>query len=208
MNLIPQGTEPSLRRCILAALMRIANRNGHPQWYAWKTRLLECYAERDGFDTQRYEAPCWTCGGAGGDGMGECWDCTGGVHHVTRTVLTRYVIEGYVFHQVNHYSRPMNDLELCAMENCPGFRGRLTGKKSSKGTSQAASMEAEAWILLLCGGYRTLWRWLCGSGLAYSFYGYPLGTIRALIMAAKRVTLLPRRVRNAWWQWRNRDLPF
>jgi hypothetical protein len=207
MNLIPQGTTPSLRRCILAALMRIANRNGHPQWYAWKTRLLECYAERDGFDTQRYEAPCWTCGGTGVDDMGECFDCNEGVHHVTRTVLTRYVIEGYVFHQLNR-TRIDTDEDLDAIEHADGWRNRLTGKKSSKGTSQAASMEAEAWILLLCGGYRTLWRWLCGSGLAYSFYGYPLGTIRALIMAAKRVPLLPQRLRNAWWQWKNRDLPF
>lgn len=207
MNLIPQGTEPSLRRCILAALMRIANRNGHPQWHAWKTRLLECYATRDGFDTQRYEAPCWTCGGAGGDDMGECWDCNDGVHHITRTVLTRHVIEGYVFHQINR-QRLYTDEDLDTVEQVDGWRRRLTGRKSSKGTSIAASMEAEAWILLLCGGYRNLWRWLGGSGLSYSFYGYPLGTVRSLIMAGKRIFRLPVRLRYAWLCWRNRHVPF
>lgn len=211
MNLVPsirQQPAPSLRRWILAQLMRIANRNGHPQWYAWKTRLLDIYATWDGFDTQRYEAPCWSCGGKGGDEHQECYDCDGGVHHVTRTVLNRFVIEGLVFHQINHYSRPMNDMELHAIENCPGFRGRLTGIKSAKGTSQAASMEAEAWILLLCGGYATLWKWLNGAGLCYTFFGYPLGSVRWIIVRTRQLRFLPQRLRNAWIRWQTRDIPF
>ena len=207
MNLIPQGHEPSLRRWLLAHLMRIANRNGHPQWYAWKTRLLECYAVADGFDTQRYEAPCWSCGGSGVDEVGECQDCTDGVHHVTRTVLHRFVIEGLVFHQITR-NRIWDDGELEAFEEHPAWKNRTTTKKHSKETTQAASMEAEAWILLLCGGYRALWRWLNGAGPCYAFPGYPLGTLRWLIVRTRQLRFLPQRLRNAWRWWQARDLPF
>lgn len=210
MNLIPsieQQPAPSLRRWILAQLMRIANRNGHPQWYAWKTRLLQFYATPDGFDTQRYEAPCWSCCGKGGDEHQECFDCNDGVHHVTRTVLHRYVIEGLVFHQIGR-SRIYHDKELEAMEELPNWRKRITTTKGPKGTSQAASMEAEAWILLLCGGYRALWKWLNGAGLSYAFAGYPLGALRWIIVRTRQLQFLPQRLRNAWMRWKNRDIPF
>mgnify|MGYP000140150340 FL=1 len=210
MNLVPsidQQPAPSLRRWILAQLMRIANRNGHPMWYAMKTRLLGFYAAPDGFDTQRYEAPCWSCGGSGVDEIGECQDCSDGVHHVTRTLLHRFVIEGLVFHQIGRV-RIYHDDELEAFEDVPKWRKRITTTKGPKGTSQAASMEAEAWILLLCGGYRALWKWLNGAGLCYAFAGYPLGTLRWLIVRTRQLRFLPQRLRNAWIRWQTRDVPF
>lgn len=211
MNLIPsieQQPAPSFRRWILAQLMRIANRNGHPQWYAWKTKLLQFYATRDGFDTQRYEAPCWNCVGGTDYTGNECWSCNAGVHHITRTVLNRFIIEGLVFHQIAGY-RVENDNALCRFETLPDWRKRITTLKRSKGTSVAASMEAEAWILLLCGGYRALWKWLNGDGLStYAFAGYPLGTLRWLIVRTRQLRLLPQRLRNAWIRWQTRDLPF
>lgn len=207
MNIIPQGSQPSIRRWMLAQLMRIANRNGHPQWYAWKTILLDCYATPDGFDTQRYEAPCWSCGGSGVDEIGECFDCNDGVHHVTRTVLYRYVIEGLVFHQIGR-GRIYHDEELEAFEELPEWHRRITTTKGPKGTSQAASMEAEAWILLLCGGYKTLWKWLNGAGLCYTFFGYPLGSVRWLIVHTRQLRFVPQRLRNMWMCWKNRDIPF
>lgn len=210
MNLVPsidQQPAPSLRRWILAQLMRIANRNGHPQWYMWKTRLLKCYATPDGFDTQRYEAPCWNCVGGTDYTGNECWSCNDGVHHVTRTVLHRFVIEGLVFHQIGRV-RIYHDEELEAFEELPGWQRRITTTKGPKGTSQAASMEAEAWILLLCGGYKTLWHFLNGAGLSYTFFGYPLGSLRWLIVRTRRLQFLPQRLRNAWMRWKTRDLPF
>ena len=210
MNIVPsirQQPAPSLRRWILAQLMRIANRNGHPQWYAWKTRLLDFYATPDGFDTQRYEAPCWSCGGSGVDEIGECQDCSDGVHHVTRTLLHRFVIEGLVFHQIGRV-RIYHDEELEAFEDLPGWQRRIMTTKGPKGTSQAASMEAEAWILLLCGGYKTLWHFLNGAGLCYTFFGYPLGSLRWLIVRTRRLQFLPQRMRNAWMRWQTRDVPF
>lgn len=210
MNLVPsieQQPAPSLRRWFLAQLMRIANRNGHPQWYALKTYLLDFYATPDGFDTQRYEAPCWSCGGFGVDEIGECHDCSDGVHHVTRTLLYRFVIEGLVFHQIGRV-RIYHDDELEAFEDVPAWRKRITTTKSPKGTSQAASMEAQAWIFLLCGGYKALWRWLNGAGLCYRFIGYPLGTLRWMIVRTRQLRFLPQRLRNAWIRWQTQDIPF
>lgn len=210
MNLIPspaKQSEPSFRRWLLAQLMRIANRNGHPRWYACKTRLLAFYASPDGFDTQRYEAPCWNCVGGTDYTGNECWQCNAGVHHITRTMLHRYVIEGVVFHQIARF-RIFYDEELDAIEHLEGWSGRrITTKKGPGKTSVAASMEAEAWILLLCGGYRALWQWLNGAGLAYRFVGYPLGTLRWLLTRPREWRY---RLHRAWADWRlsRGDVPF
>lgn len=205
MNLMPTSRQPALRRQLLARLMRLANANSAGPWYQWKDILLATYAEGDGFDSQRYEAPCWHCDSNGwvgdSDSGYECDHCNDGVHHITRTLLSRHSIDGHVFH------RPMqtlaNDESLSYAEESPQFRRRITGLVKHRETSWEASREAEAWILLITGSYRSLWRWLNGAGASLAGPGLPMNTVQWLLHQ-------PDRLRMAWrkWKFRRDDIPF
>jgi hypothetical protein len=208
MNLIPfvsEQPEPSLRRSVLGWLMRLVNRNPHRLWYVWKSRLLLFYGAEDGFDTQRYEAPCWTCGGSGADDYGSCDDCYEGVHHVTRTMLRRHVVEGMLFHQVVETGRIWDDAALEELEALEAWHRRLTGRVRHRATSERVSREAEAWMLLVLGQYRGLWQWLNGAGVQWQEHvGLPMVTLRFVLTRPK---LWRRRLSQWWlrhaWMWRD-----
>ena len=216
MNLIPTSREPSLRRWLLARLMKLINANATGYWYRWKDILLHRYGVPDGFDTQRLEAPCWSCGGTGWwgtDGNGcECCDCVDGVHHVTRTKLWRWQIEGFVFHRPDE-ARIWNDSELVAIERTVfddehnKWHRRIIGRVQHRPTHPALSREAEAWLLLLLGQYRSLSAWMRGAGssLPSPCWWLPMCAVRSAICF---LTSLPARCRRAWWSYKTRDLPF
>lgn len=207
MNLVPTSHEPSLRRWLLAQLMRLINANPTGYWYRWKDILLHLYGVPDGFDTQRLEAPCWTCGGAG-----DCYDCDDGVHHITRTKLWRWQIEGLVFHRPDE-ARIWNDSELQAIERLAQegvgapWRRRIIGRVKHRPTHPALSREAEAWLLLILGQYRTLSAWMRGAGssLPSPCWWLPMCALRHALFV---LTSLPARCRRAWQNYKNRDIPF
>jgi len=202
MNLIPTSREPSLRRWILAWLMRLINANPTGYWYQWKDALLHWYGEKDGFDTQWIEALCWTCGGEG-----DCWDCDEGVHHVTRTRLWRWQIEGHVFHRPGD-TKIWNDSELSALElTVPGWHRRIIGRVTHRPTPPALSREAEAWLLLLLGQYRSLGRWLQGAESSHlaPCWWLPFSAVRAALFTLRSI---PAQCRRAWRNYQNHDIPF
>ena len=176
MNLIPtlsEQPEPSLRRWLLAQLMRLVNANPPPRWYDHdKPILLHYYGRADGYDLQRIEALCWSCGGKGTDDCGECFDCVNGIHHVTRMKLDRYVIEGVVFHQLG--GKIWDDATLQEWSEEPGFRRWITGRVKHRPTPLAVSLEAHAWIALLTGHYRAVHRALLLSPASWPMIGGPL----------------------------------
>lgn len=209
MNLIPTTKEPSLRRWLLAQLMRLINANPTGYWYRWKDILLHLYGEEDGFDTQRLEAPCWTCGGAG-----DCYDCDEGIHHVTRTKLWRWTIEGFVFHRPDeakiYTDSELNAIERWAQEGLGApWHSRIIGRVRHRPTPACVSREAEAWLLLMLGRYKTLGQWFGGAGSSHlkPCAWLPLSAIRALVITLKH---LPANCRRAWRHIQNRksDIPF
>lgn len=207
MNLIPISREPSLRRWILARLMRLINANPTGYWYRWKDILLHLYGEEDGFDTQRLEAPCWTCGGDG-----DCYDCDEGVHHVTRTKLWRWQIEGHVFHRPDE-ARIYTDDELNAIERWAQeglgakWHRRIIGRVAHRPTPPALSREAEAWLLLILGQYRSLGRWLQGAGSSHlaPCWWLPFSAVRAALLTLRSI---PAQCRRVWMNYQSRDIPF
>lgn len=161
MNLIPtlaQQPGPSLRRCLLGWLMRIANRHPLHRWYDNKNLLLCHYGENDGFDLQTVHATCWTCGGDE-DGCQDCDYC--GIHHTTRTILWRRIVGTCVFHTPGSTWKPSLAPFL---EAADGFRANLHGRITHRPTDHRAAREAIGAILLLCGCYGQWWRHLtCGN---------------------------------------------
>lgn len=170
MNLIPtlnQQPEPSLRRSLLGWLMRIANRRPLHLWYLNKTRLIVAYGEPDGFDLQTVKAPCWSCGGTGEcnyfyEGSAECCDCDGtGTHHVTRTLLNRYLVGSNIFHQI---AGPWVEHGERDLVESPNYRSHITGRVKHRPGCPYAAREAIGLIMLLCGCYGGWWDHItCGT---------------------------------------------
>jgi hypothetical protein len=159
MNLIPtlaQQPEPSLRRAVLGWLMRIANRKPLLHWYDNKALLLEFYGEKDGFDLQTIAAECWECDG---EGCPACdWD---GIHHTTRTILTRRRVGGCIFHTPGRAWWLEDYADLIAR---PGFRRHITRRIKHRPCDPRAAREAVALILLLTGHYQAWWRAITYGG--------------------------------------------
>lgn len=173
MNLIPtlnEQQEPSLRRALLGWLMRVANRHPLHRWYDNKAIMLEFYGERDGFDLQTVNAPCWDCAGrvlyAEGD-EDYCQSCDGsGIHHTTRTVLIRRRVGCCVFHTPGKRWY-LEDLK--AWQAAEGYRSHLTRRIEHKPCDPRAAREAIGLILLLTGHYRQWWRMVWPSWRDFSF---------------------------------------
>lgn len=153
MNLIPtlaQQPGPSLRRCLLGWLMRVANRHKLHLWYENKAILLDHYGEDDGYDLQTIEAPCWSCAGQG------CCDCDdSGIHHTTRTILRRRIVGTCVFHTPWITLKPAEGYEFVGL---PKFRSHITGRIKHRPADHRAAREAIGWIMLLSGHYRQWWQ--------------------------------------------------
>lgn len=153
MNLIPtlaQQPGPSIRRCILGWLTRVANRHPLYRWYENKAILLDHYGEDDGFDLQTVEATCFKCAGEG------CFSCEySGTHHTTRTVLKRRIVGTCVFHTPLRGWFPEEATDLTID---PLFRRHITGRIKHRPADHRAAREAIGWIMLLTGHYRRWWQ--------------------------------------------------
>lgn len=189
--LISESRLPSLRRAVLARLMRLANSNPcRIRWYPLKDKLCYHFGQADGYDVQEIQAECWHCvKGICADGN-ECWSCNDGVHHITRTALLRYVIEGHIFHRpLARIDSKEEFIELSREAETVILR-RITHRP----VSEAASREALLWIYLIMWGegrsWQHLWQELSG-GPTFAFH-----PLRPLLAFAKlRQTLSFRSLR-------------
>ncbi|WP_395736303.1 hypothetical protein [Prosthecobacter sp.] len=147
--------------------MQAANSNGDADWYRLKTILLHRYGRREvnsGYDLQRIEAECWTCGGSGDYHSATCRSCAGfGIHHVTRTVLGRWWVEDTLFHQIQERSISQSRLQ----ELKPGARNFFTERMPRREIDPRTSREAHLWLLVLTVpqlGSELLWEALWRGG--------------------------------------------
>lgn len=144
----------------LATLLHYAN--SQPPWqfkrefYAVKKRLLTKHATPDGADVQHLPGKqCWTCEGTGWYSKGRlCDKCSGtGWYKSPKWVcLDRHRWGKYVFHMPGEvsYTKPEPDIT------------RIVGYVEHKSYGKLSD-EAFAWLCLLCGEWRLLWRWLNAS---------------------------------------------
>lgn len=185
---------PSLRRALLAHLMRVANSNPcRHRWYPIKDTLCWAFALDDGYDVQEIHAECWHCVNGIDYTGNECYSCNAGVHHITRTALRRFVIEGFVFHRPLWRIESKEEFIELSREAKTVIRHRITHRPRS----EAASREAFFWILLLMFGAGHSWTRLkteLRSGPTYPFHPQ-----RPLLAIAKlRQTLTLRHLRYRW----------
>lgn len=76
------------------------------EFYCIKSTLCHCLGTEDGYDVQRIDHECWTCGG---DGIfhafdavvaDECWKCCGtGVYSSLFVELKRWTLGRHLFHE-------------------------------------------------------------------------------------------------------------
>lgn len=209
--LISESRLPSLRRTVLARLMRLANSNPcRIRWYPIKDKLCYLFGQADGYDVQEIQAECWHCvKGICADGN-ECWSCNDGVHHITRTALLRYVIEGHVFHRpLARIDSKEEFIELSREAETVILR-RITHRP----VSEAASREALLWIYLIMWGEGRSWQhlWMeLRKGPTYNTFSpfLPLLTIATLIQYHSR-RAYAYRLKNLlfWYRNHNDDIPF
>ncbi|MBN8422882.1 MAG: hypothetical protein J0L73_28495 [Verrucomicrobia bacterium] len=190
---IHEQQAPSLRRALLAHLMRVANSNPCRQrWYPLKDKLCWHFGLLDGYDVQEVRAPCWRCT----DGYteeGECGYCHEGVHHITRTALARFDVEGLIFHRPSYKIESKAEFQELSTGAVQVLRHRITHRPRS----EAASREAMLWIYLIFFGHARSWKRLLQemrSGPTYSFH--PLRPLLAL--ASLLQTLSLRHLRYRW----------
>ena len=205
MNLIPtlaQQPEPSLRRCILGWLMRIANRRALYLWYDNKAILPEHYGEPDGFDLQTVEAPCWNCAGQG------CCDCDdSGIHHTTRTILKRRIVGTRIFHTP---TRSWHPGEFAELTRSPLFRRHITGRVAHRAADHRAAREAIGCIMLLTGHYRRWWT-MVSRGCDWEIRTAAFPTCNPGFYPQHLLACVIRLVRDRWKWFRVRccdDIPF
>lgn len=144
----------------LATLLHLAN--SQPPWqfkrefYAIKERLLKRYGTPDDADVQHLPGKqCWTCDGTGlYSKYSECRKCWGTGWYLSPVwvCLDRYRWGKYVFHMPGEvsYTKPEPDIT------------RIFGYVEHRGYGKRSD-EAFAWLCLLCGEWRLLWRWLNAS---------------------------------------------
>lgn len=209
--LISESRLPSLRRALLARLMRLANSNPcRIRWYPLKDKLCYHFGQADGYDVQEIQAECWHCV-KGIDHTGnECYSCNNGVHHITRTALQRYVIEGFVFHRPLAKIDSKEEFIELSREAETVILRRITHRY----VNPAASREALLWIyLIMCGEGRSWERlWLelrCGPTYNTLSLFHPLLTLATLIQYHSR-RAYAYRLKNLlfWYHNRNSDIPF
>lgn len=216
MNLFPHDlTTPSLRLTLLARIMQVANARPEfmsDQWYSLKTRLIKRFGSPDGYDTQRLEASCHECAGTGKDLLGHtCRRCDNGVHHITRTLLSRWKIQDTVFHQIE--KSKLTEAELANIRSHhPALHHHFTARIiHPPGFGAKASREALLWLTLSFDGVRALVRLL--SRGAYCYPGiYPLLHLQRLVFDL-HISLIQfrRRTRAAamqTWSPANEEIPF
>ena len=87
-----------MRRRLICWLLDVANDRpptlARTAFYDIKAKLLQRYAEPDGFDVQHIVKDCWNCYGAP-DG---CYRCADGIYDQFWVVLNRWRWYGHVFH--------------------------------------------------------------------------------------------------------------
>lgn len=69
-------------------------------FYAFKARFLHRFGTPDGWDEQRINHECWTCGGTGlFEGHSTCRRCDGeGIYRTSFVWLARYELAGRIYH--------------------------------------------------------------------------------------------------------------
>ena len=190
--LISESPLPSLRRAVLARLVRLANSNPcRFRWYPLKEKLCFHFAQANGYDVQEIHAECWHCVKGTLPCGNECWSCNDGIHHITRTALQRYNIEGHIFH------RPLAriDSKQTFVELSHDAQTVITHRITHRPVSPAASREALLWIYLIMWGenrsWQVLWRELTHGPT------YPFHPLRPLLAFAKIRQTLSLRVLHA-----------
>ncbi|MDE2020029.1 MAG: hypothetical protein KGJ13_06825 [Patescibacteria group bacterium] len=128
-----------------------ATANANPQngFYPFKTRFLKRFAVRDGYDLQRVDKECFTCGGSGMyTEKEECRHCGGsGIHHTNEHWLERWDLQGTVYHV------PRENVEVY-LENehkYPDPKNEIHGviQKGIKGSVPSSQEAHRAFIRLL-----------------------------------------------------------
>lgn len=172
--MIPKTTHiPSLRRWLLGAVMHLANHNSDDVWYRLKKSLLLKYGQQEGYAVQTVKAGCWVCDGTG------CSRCDNGVHHITRTKLRIWNVEGWIFHtpEASFYSQHAFDLAAVGAQEV--IKDRIWKRHSR------ADNEAMLWLLLAYdweGFLRSLYR-CC----YYHPLPYPLTTLQRVVYACNHL---------------------
>jgi hypothetical protein len=146
---------------VLSHLLHLANASPPAMlkrdFYRVKDRLLKKYGEPDGCDVQHIKGKvCFRCHGSGTDLWREdyCERCDGsGWWRSPKWIcLDRWRFGRYVFHIPGEVSYTKPDPDVTRIE---GF--------ISHADYGGRSDEAFAWLCLLYGEWRLLWRWLTGS---------------------------------------------
>lgn len=167
---------------MIARLLHCANAS--PPWdqkrefYALKERLLKRHGTPDGADVQHIEGKiCFRCSGSGQGYSDYGWDdycyrCdgTGWYKRQKWVVLNRYRFGGYTFHVPGEVSYKKPEPDTTRIE------GYVT--HSDYGDKSNTAFPT---LCLLCGEWRMLWRWLCGSRRVYWYRCHPWFWLQAAI---------------------------
>lgn len=207
---IHEQQAPSLRRTVLAHLMRVANSNPCRQrWYPLKDKLCWHFGLDDGYDVQEVRAECWRCTDGYTEEGYECGYCNEGIHHITRTKLTRFNIEGIIFHRPSAKISCEAEFQFLST----GAVNVLTRRITHRPRSEAASRESLLWIYLIFFGHARSWKILLSelrTGPTYPFHLFrPLLGLSSLIQWTL-CHLSPHPYRRWWFAFKNRhnDIPF
>ena len=200
---------PSLRLGLLGWLMHVANasRAQGDDWYSLKNELLARYGVADGYDTQRIEATCHDCLGHG------CRRCSNGVHHITRTMLNRWTLQGYHFHTLGRTKLTEDELEVLRAAN-PLHTHYTTHVQHGPGINEKASREAFLWLVLLIKGPLAMLRQMTKMSYCYP-NAWPLLNLNRLVFDVRcfwvqNTRLFPHRFKvwleNRFYSWAIRQL--